>query len=138
MEPSPVSTRPRLGRDRDRGPVVVEGVDLSTVRHGPAFRALRVGFVFQFHHMSPTMTLQENVEAPMLALGVPRAARRARAAALLGAMGLGSRAGFLPTNASGGERQRAAMARALVNRPALLLTNEPTGNLDTRNCGRVM
>ena len=116
----------------DRGRVQVDGIDLAGVRRGADFRARRVGFVFQFHHMVPTMTLQENVEAPMLALGVPLAQRRARAAQLLDSMGLGARAGFLPTHVSGGERQRAAVARALVNRPALLLADEPTGNLDGR------
>ena len=116
----------------DRGRVQVDGIDLAGVRRGADFRARHVGFVFQFHHMVPTMTLQENVEAPMLALGVPLAQRRARAAQLLDSMGLGARAGFLPTHVSGGERQRAAVARALVNRPALLLADEPTGNLDSR------
>jgi putative ABC transport system ATP-binding protein len=116
----------------DRGRVQVDGIDLAGVRRGADFRARRVGFVFQFHHMVPTMTLQENVEAPMLALGVPLAQRRSRAAQLLDSMGLGARAGFLPTHVSGGERQRAAVARALVNRPALLLADEPTGNLDSR------
>ena len=122
----------------DRGRVQVDGIDLATVRRGADFRARRVGFVFQFHHMVPTMTLQENVEAPMLALGVPLEQRRARAAALLESMGLGSRARFLPTHVSGGERQRAAVARALVNRPALLLADEPTGNLDSRAGQRVI
>ena len=122
----------------DRGRIEVAGVDLATVRRGSEFRARRVGFVFQFHHMVPTMTLQENVEAPMVALGVPRAERRTRAAELLAQMDLGSRAGFLPTHVSGGERQRAAVARALVNRPALVLADEPTGNLDSVNGDRVM
>ncbi|MDP1902316.1 MAG: ABC transporter ATP-binding protein [Rubrivivax sp.] len=117
----------------DRGHIEVLGLDLATIRSAHAFRAGRVGFVFQFHHMVASMTLQENVEAPMLALGVPRAERRSRAAQLLDAMGLGPRAGFLPSHVSGGERQRAAVARALVNRPALVLADEPTGNLDSRN-----
>ncbi len=122
----------------DRGRIEVSGIDLATVRRGPEFRARQIGFVFQFHHMVPTMTLQENVEAPMVALGVPRAQRRDRAAELLAQMDLGSRAGFLPTHVSGGERQRAAVARALVNRPALVLADEPTGNLDSVNGERVM
>jgi ABC-type lipoprotein export system ATPase subunit len=122
----------------DRGHIELAGVDLATVRDTFAFRARCVGFVFQFHHLLPAMTLQENVEAPMLALGVPRAERRARAAALLEAMDLGPRAGFLPKRVSGGERQRAAVARALVNRPGLILADEPTGNLDSRNGQRVI
>jgi ABC-type lipoprotein export system ATPase subunit len=122
----------------DRGRIEVQGQDLATMRSAYAFRAQRVGFVFQFHHMVPSMSLQENVEAPMLALGVPRAERRRRAAQLLEAMDLGSRVGFLPNNVSGGERQRAAVARALVNRPALVVADEPTGNLDSRNGERVI
>lgn len=123
----------------DTGRVEVDGQDLATVRHPAAFRARHVGFVFQFHHLVPTMTLQENVEAPMIALGVPAAAeRRTRAAALLAAMDLGPRARFLPAHVSGGERQRAAVARALVNRPSIVLADEPTGNLDSANGERVV
>ncbi|MCU0922846.1 MAG: ABC transporter ATP-binding protein [Burkholderiaceae bacterium] len=122
----------------DRGRIEVSGMDLATVRRGPEFRARRIGFVFQFHHMVPTMTLQENVEAPMLALRVPRTKRRERAAELLAQMDLASRAGSLPGYVSGGERQRAAVARALANRPALVLADEPTGNLDSVNGQRVM
>jgi putative ABC transport system ATP-binding protein len=117
----------------DRGRIEVQGRDLATIRAAHAFRARSVGFVFQFHHMVPAMTLQENVEAPMLALGVPQAERRERAAQLLASMGLAARAAFLPRHVSGGERQRAAVARALVNRPALVLADEPTGNLDSQN-----
>jgi putative ABC transport system ATP-binding protein len=122
----------------DSGRIVVQGQDLARVRRAHAFRAGRVGFVFQFHHMVPSMTLQENVEAPMIALGVPQAERHVRAASLLQAMGLGGRAHFLPRHVSGGERQRAAVARALVNSPALVLADEPTGNLDSANGQRVI
>jgi len=122
----------------DHGHIKLAGVELATVRDTFAFRARRVGFVFQFHHLLPAMTLQENVETPMLALGVPRAERRARSVALLEAMDLGPRAGFLPKRVSGGERQRAAVARALANRPELILADEPTGNLDSRNGQRVI
>jgi putative ABC transport system ATP-binding protein len=122
----------------DRGLIEVDGQDLSKIRRAHAFRARHVGFVFQFHHMVASMTLRENVEAPMLALGVASAERRVRAAQLLDAMDLGPRADFLPANVSGGERQRAAVARALVNRPALVLADEPTGNLDSVNGERVM
>ena len=124
----------------DSGRIVFQGQDLAVaaVRGAHAFRASRVGFVFQFHHLVPSMTLQENVEAPMIALGVPRARRRERAALLLQSMGLGARAQFLPSHVSGGERQRAAVARALVNSPPLVLADEPTGNLDSAHGQRVI
>jgi putative ABC transport system ATP-binding protein len=121
-----------------RGRIQVAGQDLAQVRDAHAFRARQVGFVFQFHHLLPTMTLLENVEAPMVALGLPRRERRERAAAMLDRVDLGARAHFLPAQVSGGERQRAAVARALVNQPALLLADEPTGNLDSRNGQRVV
>lgn len=120
------------------GSVEVAGQPLATVRDCSGFRARNIGFVFQFHHMVSTMTLQENVEAPMLALGVPRAERQARARRMLEHMDLANRAGFLPANVSGGERQRAAVARALINQPRLLLADEPTGNLDSKNGQRVI
>ena len=121
----------------DRGRILIDGQDLAVMRHAHAFRARRLGFVFQYHHMVPTMTLQENIEAPMLALGVPTAERR-RAAELLRAMDLQGRARFLPSRVSGGERQRAAVARALVNRPSIILADEPTGSLDSVNGHRVV
>jgi putative ABC transport system ATP-binding protein len=123
-----------------RGRVCVGGTDLAQFSSAQAYayRAQRVGFVFQFHHMVPTMTLLENVAAPMVALGVRRRERLLRAAAMLDEVDLGSRAHFLPSKVSGGERQRAAVARALVNQPALVLADEPTGNLDTGNGQRVI
>ena len=119
------------------GRVVVAGQDLAGVRRPFAYRARHVGFVFQFHHLVPTMTLLENVSAPMIALGVRRTDRLRRAGEMLEQMGVSARAGALPSRVSGGERQRAAVARALVNRPAMVLADEPTGNLDTRN-GRIV
>lgn len=115
------------------GYVRIDGEDLARVRAASMFRARNIGFVFQFHHMVPTMTLLENVMAPMIALGVNSAERHRRAAELLGRMGLAARAKFLPANVSGGERQRAAVARALINRPQVILADEPTGNLDSKN-----
>ena len=115
------------------GSVCIAGQNLATVRQPGNFRLCQIGFVFQFHHMVTTMTLLENVEAPLVALGLPRAERRARASDMLAQMDLSSRADFLPAKVSGGERQRAAVARALINRPPLLLADEPTGNLDSHN-----
>lgn len=123
--------RPTAGR------IVLAGQDLDAVRRPAAFRATHVGFVFQFHHMVPTMTLLENVAAPLVAVGVPRAERLARAEEMLARVELGHRSGALPTRVSGGERQRAAVARALVGRPPVVLADEPTGNLDSRAGGAV-
>jgi len=120
------------------GRITIDAQDLSTIPDPTAFRARSIGFVFQFHHMIPTMTLLENVAAPLIAVGVRRRERQERASAILEQMGLSHRATFLPRNVSGGERQRAAVARALVNGPAVILADEPTGNLDTRNGERVV
>lgn len=120
------------------GRISLAGRDYGQVRGPHAFRAREIGFVFQFHHLVATMTLQENVEAPLVALGMPRKRRAERALELLHAMDLQDRAAFLPAHVSGGERQRAAVARALVHRPPLLLADEPTGNLDSANGDRVV
>ena len=115
------------------GSVSIGGTVLASVHRPSLFRARNIGFVFQFHHMVPTMTLLENVSAPLIAAGVSRSERNERASAMLEKMRVSARSDFLPANVSGGERQRAAVARALINQPAVVLADEPTGNLDTRN-----
>jgi lipoprotein-releasing system ATP-binding protein len=103
-----------------------------------ARRASTIGFVFQFHHLMPGFTALENVMMPMLvAQGRPGVETIARARALLEAVGLQDFAARKPGELSGGQQQRVAIARALVTRPALLLADEPTGNLDTRSAADV-
>ncbi len=114
------------------GRVVIDGQDTSRMsdREATDFRLRRIGFVFQRFYLMPTLTAAENVELPMAEAGVDRRVRAARARELLGYVGLGDRFGHRPTQLSGGEQQRVAIARALANAPALLLADEPTGELD--------
>lgn len=119
----------------DSGSVVFDGTDIykMTDKALARFRNARIGFVFQFHQLLPEFTLQENVAIPAMIGGAPRHEAMSRAAELLEYMGLGSRATHKPDAVSGGERQRAAVARALVNSPDVILADEPTGSLDSRN-----
>jgi len=123
------------GLDRpDSGAVVVDGRDLGTLSDEAlvGFRNLRVGFVFQFHHLLPEFSALENAEMPMRIARRPPAQARVTARALLDAVGLGERLDHRPSMLSGGEQQRVAVARALVMQPALILADEPTGDLDER------
>jgi len=114
------------------GRVLIEGRDttLMSDREATDFRLRRIGFVFQRFYLMPTLSAAENVELPMAEAGVKRAERARRARELLGYVGLGDRTGHRPAQLSGGEQQRVAIARALANSPALLLADEPTGELD--------
>ena len=122
------------GLDRpDEGQIRFRGEDLAAASPERLARLRResLGTVFQFFHLVPTLTARENVELPLQLLGWARPALEARVAALLEAVGLGPRAEAWPRELSGGEMQRVAVARALAARPALLLADEPTGNLDS-------
>jgi ABC-type lipoprotein export system ATPase subunit len=120
------------------GEVFINGVSLGSIKDLDGFRSRTVGFVFQTHNLIPTLTALENVEVPMHETQPDRAARRQRGVELLQLVGLEQRMGFLPNQLSGGERQRVAFARALANRPAIVLADEPTGNLDSRNTQEIL
>lgn len=124
----------------DRGNVRIEGVDLAALDEAgrTRLRRERIGFVFQAFHILPYLTLRQNVALPLALVSTNRATIAARADAMLDAVGLGTRGDGYARDLSGGELQRVAIARALVHRPALILADEPTGNLDPQTADRVL
>jgi putative ABC transport system ATP-binding protein len=129
------------GLDRpDEGQVVLDGVDITRLNGRALTRVRRekVGFVFQEFNLIPTLTALENVELPMRYARVPPGQRRQRALEALARVGLAHRAHHRPSQLSGGEQQRVAIARALVMRPALVLADEPTGELDSQTAAQVI
>jgi ABC-type lipoprotein export system ATPase subunit len=129
------------GLDRPSGGAIfAQGRDLATMSSEElaSHRNQTIGIVFQSFQLLPRMTLEENVELPLRLAEVPRSERPARVKEALNRVGLSSRTRHRPTELSGGEQQRAAIARALVNRPMILLADEPTGNLDSKTGEEIM
>jgi putative ABC transport system ATP-binding protein len=122
------------------GTIALDGMALDRLGEDDLVRVRRrrIGFVFQFFNLLPTLSVLENVALPMLLDGATEDEARARAMRLLDRVGIGGRAQHFPAALSGGEMQRAAVARAVINQPALLLADEPTGNLDSANGRQVM
>lgn len=119
----------------DAGEVIIDGVKVSSLSSSrlSAFRNQRLGFIFQFHHLLPEFTALENVCIPAFIAKKGTKEARIRALELLELLGLSSRAEHKPAELSGGEQQRVAVARALINNPSLILADEPSGNLDSEN-----
>jgi len=119
----------------DAGTITIDGTNVSKLKEKElsAFRNQHIGFVFQFHQLMPEFTALENVMIPALIAGTsPKEANR-RAQEILDLLGLADRAGHKPNELSGGEKQRVAVARALINRPSVVFADEPSGSLDTKN-----
>ena len=119
----------------DSGSVEINGVDVSQLSNNKLadYRNRNIGFVFQFHQLLPEFTAEENIMIPALISGERRSAAKARARELLAFLGLEERAGHKPAELSGGEKQRIAVARALINNPAVVFADEPSGSLDSKN-----
>lgn len=122
----------------DSGRVMIAGREPRSASQWARVRAEKIGFVFQAFHLLPTLTAVENVEIPMFGMLKTHRQRRKRAEELLAMVGLAHRRSHRPGELSGGERQRVAIARSLANSPALLLADEPTGNLDTKTSAEII
>ena len=122
----------------DSGQVIVNGVDLASQKDLSDFRRHEIGFVFQLHNLIPNLTVQENVEIPLMDAKLSQKEKHKRALLFIEAVGLLDKRKQKPNKLSGGERQRVAIARALVNLPSIILADEPTGALDTRTGAKVL
>jgi ABC-type lipoprotein export system ATPase subunit len=125
---------------RSAGEIIIDGVDTSTLSDGQmtAFRRDNIGFIFQLFNLFPFLTAVENVETPLLLRGINSSLAREQAKMMLRELGMGDRLYHLPTELSGGQQQRVAVARALINQPAIILGDEPTGDLDSTTSSDVM
>ena len=123
----------------DSGRIVLNGTEVNRLREKElsAFRNREIGFVFQFHQLLPEFTAVENVMMPALIQGQPMGTARKEALDILAFLGLSERASHKPAELSGGEKQRVAVARALINHPSVILADEPSGSLDTQNKGEL-
>jgi putative ABC transport system ATP-binding protein len=122
------------------GRVIIDGIDLKRLDEDrlALLRNLRIGFIYQSFNLIPRLTSIENVEMPLIARGTLEQARKSRSLKMLSAVGLAQKANKRPTELSGGEQQRVAIARALVTQPALVLGDEPTGNVDSKTTREIM
>lgn len=122
------------------GKIILDGSDIATLNESnlARLRGKKIGFVFQFFNLHPTLTALENVELPMIIVETDKAVRRKKALELLKAVGMEHRKDHLPSQLSGGETQRIAIARALANDPEIILADEPTGNLDTKTEAEIL
>jgi putative ABC transport system ATP-binding protein len=124
----------------DAGTILIDGTDINTLNDNAktTYRARNMGFIFQFYNLLPVLSAVENVELPLVVSGVAGKAARQRAVAALERVGLKDWAGHRPAQLSGGQRQRVTIARALVNEPAIVWADEPTGDLDSQTADEIM
>jgi len=116
----------------DAGEIVIDGINLAQEKDLSDFRRDKIGFIFQLHNLLPNLTVEENVEIPLIATKLPEKEKKERALKYIEAVGLLDKKDTKPNKLSGGQRQRVAIARALVNNPSIILADEPTGSLDSQ------